>query len=244
MSFRLPEAQEKAAYVQNQFDRIAARYDLTNDFISMRMHRAWKAKAVDSLQCLPEGRYLDVCCGTGDLGLRIAQHLGKNGSVTGLDFSENMLAVAQARESAARSRLTCSKLEWIQGDAQQLPFQDDSFDGAIISFGLRNLTDLQRGVSEMSRVVKPGGKVVNLDLGHPTVPLFTPLYLFYFFHVVPLIGLLLQGDRNAYTYLPESMKAYPKPTGISSIFEKAGLKDVKHNPLAMGTVALHVGTVY
>jgi demethylmenaquinone methyltransferase/2-methoxy-6-polyprenyl-1,4-benzoquinol methylase len=242
-SFRLPTSQEKAEYVLDQFDRIAQRYDLTNDAISMGMHRNWKKRAVDELACRADGSYLDVCCGTGDLALRIAERLGAGGKVTGLDFSKNMLEVAAGRCMHRRYITEPPEVSFIQGDAQNLPFPDNSFDGAIISFGLRNLTDLQRGLDEMSRVVKPGGRVLNLDVGHPTLPLYTQAFNAWFSLVVPVIGLVLQNDRKAYTYLPESAKAYPKPDQISQMFASAGLSSVRHIPLSFGSVALHVGIV-
>jgi demethylmenaquinone methyltransferase / 2-methoxy-6-polyprenyl-1,4-benzoquinol methylase len=247
MPFQLPTTEEKAEYVRDQFDRIAFRYDLVNDAISFGMHRLWKARAVHEL-CQPGGEsFLDVCCGTGDLALTINRHLPSIGAVTGLDFSQNMLDVAAQREAKAAAQLNASRsdrklnINWLRGDAQNLPFEDNTFDGAIISFGLRNLTDLPRGIKEMYRVVKGGGRVVNLDLGHPTGPVFSPIFRFYFSSVVPLIGDLLQGDRQAYTYLPQSLTTYPKPAEISQIFASAGLQNVRHIPLAMGSVALHVG---
>lgn len=244
MPFRLPTTEEKADYVLQQFDRIASRYDLTNDVISFGMHRLWKERAVTELGLKPDGAYLDVCCGTGDLTLTIAKRLPALGSVTGLDFSGNMLDVARNRESRARADHNIqAKVAWCQGDAQNLPFDDNTFDGAIVSFGLRNLTDLQKGICEMARVVKPGAKVLNLDLGHPSVPIFAPLYKFYFSRVVPIVGDIIQNDRKAYTYLPESLTSYPKPEGITQLMRNAGLTDIKHIPLAMGSVALHCGTV-
>jgi demethylmenaquinone methyltransferase / 2-methoxy-6-polyprenyl-1,4-benzoquinol methylase len=247
MPFQLPTKEEKAEYVREQFDRIAARYDLVNDAISFGMHRLWKARAVSEL-CQPGGEsFLDVCCGTGDLALTISRQLTGSGLVTGLDFSQKMLDVAARREEKAEQQPSASgsgrdiKINWLRGDAQNLPFQDNTFDGAMISFGLRNLTDLPRGIKEMCRVIKGGGRVVNLDLGHPTVPVFSPMFRFYFSYFVPLIGDLLQGDRQAYTYLPQSLTTYPKPAEISQIFASAGLQDVRHIPLAMGSVALHIG---
>lgn len=262
MRFRLPSADEKALYVLNQFDRIAGRYDLTNDLISMGMHRLWKNRAVTHLTGGRDGHYLDVCTGTGDLAIMIQRSL-KAGSVTGLDFSPKMLAVAKRRQARIETKRKASSgafeqgggevmpqqtaqtadLKWVEGDALALPFESDAFDGAIISFGLRNLTDYGRGIKEMARVVKPGGKVVNLDLGKPKGLLFTPLYLFYFRNIVPVIGQVIQGDRKAYTYLPESMRAYPAPSGISALFKEAGLEDIMHVPLSSGSVALHYGTV-
>lgn len=242
MSFQLPTKEEKADYVLKQFDRIAAGYDLTNDAISLGMHRSWKAKAVEIL-CSDGGKnYLDVCCGTGDLALRISEHVATRpgAHVTGLDFSPKMLEVAAQRLTHS-NKISENQLNWIRGDAQKLPFNGDAFDGAINSFGLRNLTDLQAGISEMARVVRPGGKVLNLDLGHSEVPLFSGLFAFFFRHVVPVIGSVLQRDRSAYTYLPESLSTYPKPAVITRMFEQAGLVDVRHVPFALGSVALHVG---
>lgn len=238
MSFHLPTTEEKADYVLNQFNRIAKRYDIANDAISLGMHRLWKKQAIEALQIKPDRQYLDVCCGTGDLTLRIADKLSAGGKVTGLDFAAKMLELARSRAQMSKSSSVC----FIEGDALNLPFADHSFDGAIISFGLRNLSDLGRGLSEMARVVKPGGKVINLDLGHPTNGLFAPLYYFYFSQIVPIIGQILQNNKAAYTYLPASLNTYPKPEGISNLFAAAGLKDIKHIPLAFGSVALHIGT--
>ena len=242
MSFSLPTAEEKAEYVLRQFDRIAQRYDLTNDAISMGMHHSWKRRAVAELALKPDGVYLDVCCGTGDLTLSIARQLSLNGKVVGLDFSPKMLAVANQRATKHANEKRC-EMKFQEGDALHLPFADHNFDGAIVSFGLRNVTDYQRGINEMARVVKAGGKVINLDLGKSQVPIFAQLFAFYFRQIVPLIGQVLQSDKQAYTYLPVSNSAYPVPEGITQIFERAGLINVKHLSLALGSVALHVGTV-
>jgi demethylmenaquinone methyltransferase/2-methoxy-6-polyprenyl-1,4-benzoquinol methylase len=244
MTFRLPTATEKAEYVLRQFDRIAWRYDLANDVISLGMHRLWKSRAVDALKLKPDGHYLDVCCGSGDLAINIARRLNGRGQVVGIDFSKNMLKVAARRAEQAYERdgLKC-RMEWVNGDAQELPFEDRCFDGAIISFGLRNLTDLERGIEEMARVVRAGGTIVNLDLGHPSIPIFTPVYHFYFKRLVPLIGQILVGDKDAYSYLPSSLETYPAPHGITAIFKRARLQNVVHEPLAFGSVALHKGIV-
>ena len=262
MAYTLPSNEEKYEYVHAQFERIAKRYDLTNDVINFGMHRLWKARAVDLLvnnnpnstpidstdpENSPERprHFLDVCTGTGDLALTIANRLKKGDKVTGLDFSAGMLSVAKTRAGDFQNQSTKSgcDLEWIEGDAQNLPFDDNSFDGAIISFGLRNLTNINLGLSEMRRVVKPGGLVINLDLGRPEGIIFAPAFKFFFGSVVPVIGSILQNDRNAYTYLPESMSTYPDPEQISERFEIVGLEKVKHTALAGGSVALHHGTV-
>jgi len=240
MPFTLPPQEEKAEYVQRQFDRIAQGYDLTNDVISLGMHHSWKRAAIELLAVQATGSYLDVCCGTGDLTLKLAQRLGESGSVFGLDFSANMLSVAAQRLSRQPKKPTVS---FVQADALVLPFPDHTFDGAIISFGLRNLTSYQKGIEEMKRVVKPGGAVINLDLGRSNVPVFSQLFAFYFRHVVPIVGQVLQSDKQAYTYLPVSMSAYPPPDGITQIFAAAGLVDVRYYPLALATVALHKGIV-
>lgn len=250
--FELPTKEEKAGYVHDQFERIAGGYDLSNDVISMGMHRSWKLRAVSELMGIGAyngtglpGRYLDVCCGTGDLTITLARLAGLGSKVTGLDFSQNMLdiGVLRAARKKAKGKIAPeNSVEFVQGDAQNLPFEKNTFNGAICSFGLRNLTDLQKGINEMARVVKPGSRVANLDLGHCTVPIFAPIFAAYFGKVVPIIGGILQNDRKAYTYLPESKNTYPKPDEITKMFEAAGLINVRHIPLALGTVALHIGT--
>jgi demethylmenaquinone methyltransferase / 2-methoxy-6-polyprenyl-1,4-benzoquinol methylase len=255
VTFQLPSQNDKADYVLKQFDRIARKYDFANDLISFGMHRLWKARAVDELvgdcgqraaaqrEAEPAGelRFLDVCTGTGDLALLIAGRPGFAGTVVGLDFSLEMLSVAQQRSAGCARSL--SNLCWQKADAQKLPFADDSFDGAVISFGLRNLTDLQKGLNEMSRVVRPGGRVVNLDLGRPELPVFTPLFLLFFERIVPAIGAWIFRDGQAYNYLPASRRNYPAPEAVSEMFRQASLIDVTWTKLGLGAVALHVGTV-
>jgi demethylmenaquinone methyltransferase/2-methoxy-6-polyprenyl-1,4-benzoquinol methylase len=251
MSFKLPTKEDKHDYVHDQFERIAKGYDLSNDVISVGMHRAWKIRAINELLGLAGHKasehgekYLDICCGTGDLALTLAKRAAAGTQITGLDFSQNMLDLAaerQKRLARRKDKVKTVQMEWICGDAQNLPFEDNTFNGAIISFGLRNLTDLQKGLDEMARVVKPGGRVVNLDLGHSTVPLFAPIFDAYFSNVVPVIGGILQNDLKAYKYLPESGRTYPRPEAISEMFRKAGLINIRHIPQALGTVALHVG---
>ncbi len=217
MPFQLPTQEQKHDYCLEQFERIARGYDLSNDVISLGMHRAWKLRAVQELiGTCQSGKFLDVCCGTGDLALKIAKRLKPGSSVTGVDFAQNMLDLAKVREQKMARRYQRLEdrsdiqnidstpkvqkvrqarnvqLDWVRGDAQNLPFAANTFDGAIISFGLRNLTDLQKGIDEITRVVKPGGYVINLDLGHCEMPLFAPVFSFYFSRVVPVIGGILQ----------------------------------------------------
>lgn len=244
LSFHFPLPESKSSYVLDQFERIAGRYDLANDLISFGMHRLWKNRAVEALAIRKNGSYLDVCCGTGDITLRVAKRLKGSGLVVGLDFAESMLQLAKQRtDQSSASQWKNEQIVWTRGDAEKLPFAENAFDGAIISFGLRNLSDYRKGIAEMARVVKPGGKVVNLDLGHPNKAIFTPLYYFFFRRIVPIIGQLIQNDRAAYTYLPASLDVYPKEDEISNIFKAAGMIEVIHTPLAQGAVALHRGTV-
>jgi demethylmenaquinone methyltransferase/2-methoxy-6-polyprenyl-1,4-benzoquinol methylase len=244
MSFKLPTHEEKHDFVQAQFERIASKYDLTNDVISLGMHRFWKKEAVSALTLKENGHYLDVCTGTGDLALAIGEHLSNKGSVSGVDFSANMLNIAKSRVSKARrnNSISCEML-FKEADAQILPFEDQTFDGAVISFGLRNLSDFKQGLREMVRVVKRGGKIVNLDLGSSNMPVFSNLFNMYFENIVPLIGQILQKDRSAYTYLPQSRSLYLKPRELELLFQEIGLEQVTYMPLALGSVALHVGVV-
>jgi demethylmenaquinone methyltransferase / 2-methoxy-6-polyprenyl-1,4-benzoquinol methylase len=224
----------KAVYVQSMFNRIAGTYDLLNDCISFGMHRLWKNKACDLLQLQPGHQVLDVCTGTGDLLPRLAQRVANQGQVIGLDFSEEMLEVG-------RKRFTdLSNIQWQQGDAMALPFEDNTFDGAIVSFGLRNVSDIQKTVNEMARVVKPGGWVVNLDTNpKPAMPGFK----LYFSMLMPMIGQLFSMDKKAYQYLSESTWHFLTPEELGAIFQQAGLTHVQVLPLSMGAVSIQRGQV-
>lgn len=241
MSFHLPNNQEKRDYVYRQFERIAARYDLTNDVISLGLHHLWKMRAVSALNCQPTGAYLDVCCGTGDLALKIARRLISTGHVTALDFSQKMLDIASERIAKALPNRP-EIIQLVAADAQEMPFASNKFDGAVISFGLRNLTNWTQGLKEMSRVVKPGGRIVCLDVGHPRLPVFKSLFDLFFCHFVPIIGQILQNDRQAYTYLPESAKNFPTICQLKQLFADIGLQNVSACEVTFGAVSLVYGT--
>jgi demethylmenaquinone methyltransferase/2-methoxy-6-polyprenyl-1,4-benzoquinol methylase len=170
---------------------------------------------------------LDVCCGTGDLALAC---LRAGGRVTGLDFSEPMLE---------RARRKSGEIEWLQGDALALPFEDDSFDAATVGFGVRNLEDLDRGLAEMARVLRPGGRVGVLEITRPQGAL-EPFYDVWFGKIVPVLGKLLPGG-SAYTYLPASVKRFPGPEDLARFLREAGFSDVRYRLFAGGIVALHTG---
>lgn len=226
------QAEPKAAQVRQMFDRIAGTYDLLNDCISMGFHRRWKRLACRRLNLRPGDRVLDVCSGTGDLIGYLLPLVGETGHVTGLDFSENMLAIARERYRQTPN------VSFIQGDAMALPFEDNHFDGAIISFGLRNVVDIPLALAEMQRVIKPGGWMVNLD----TCPVpKIPGVHFYFSKIMPLIGRLLSRDAQAYRYLSASTQNFLTPQALAGHFAAAGCQAVTSETLMLGSVSLQCG---
>jgi demethylmenaquinone methyltransferase / 2-methoxy-6-polyprenyl-1,4-benzoquinol methylase len=225
----------KAQEVQHMFDSLAPRYDWLNQVISAGQHWRWKHAAVAALNLSAGNSVLDVCTGTGDnLGLMLAA-VGPAGEVTGLDFSANMLAVAQQRYPQA-----ANGIRLIQGDALALPFEANTFEGALISFGLRNVVNKPLCLQEMARVVKPGGWVVNLDTAPDP---WLPGFKYYFQYVMPLIGRLLGGHPSAYSYLARSTANFDTPMAIVDMFEKSGLQSVYVKRLTFGAVALVAGQV-
>jgi demethylmenaquinone methyltransferase/2-methoxy-6-polyprenyl-1,4-benzoquinol methylase len=223
--------------VRAMFDRIAGVYDLMNSAMTAGLHHAWRARAADLARVGPGSRVLDVATGTGDLALELARRVGPGGEVVGSDFAEAMLA--RARAKAAASGAPHPLFEW--GDALALPYEDARFDAATVGFGARNFSDLDRGLAEMTRVVKPGGRVVVLEITSPRKPPLSTFYRVWFDHVVPLIG-RLTGEQEAYTYLPSSVRRFPGPEGLAAAMERAGLGDIRWVLTAGGIIALHVGT--
>ena len=209
-----------------------------NTLMSFGLDRGWRRKAVRTVGAQPGMNIIDVCCGTGQLSLEIATKVGNNGHVTGLDFSQNMLE--KARENISDSTYQ-STIELIQGDAMNLPFGDNSFDGATVGWGLRNLPDLNKGISELVRVVKPGGMVVSLDMAKPTLPVFKQGYWLYFEKLVPLMGKIWAGKAKAYQYLHESAREFPAQQELAQRFKEAGLVETRYENLAGGVVALVSG---
>lgn len=223
--------------IQQMFNRIAKTYDVLNDCISFGMHRLWKRRACQQLQLKPGDHVLDVCTGTGDLIGYLLPLVGKTGAVTGLDFSEEMLNVARERFPEN----TSNNIHLQQGDALALPFEDNTFDGAMISFGLRNVTDIPGAIREMTRVVKPSGWVVNLDTcPQPKLP----GYWLYFKHIMPRIGKLIcqdKGAESAYSYLSASTQNFLSPDELKTVFESAGLHPVSSQTLMFQSVSLQAG---
>lgn len=230
---------KKEAYVHTLFSNIAHRYDLLNTVLSFNRDKHWRRFAVARCELKPGGYGLDVCCGTGMFALEQAKVVGRRGRVIGVDFCEEMMA--RGRQNIARTPYK-DVVEFVWGNAMDLPFQDDTFDCATIGFALRNVPDIKRTIQEMMRVVRPGGKVVSLELAKPSLPLFKQLYYLYFNHLVPLLGRLGVGLVGPYSYLPNSLKSFPHQKEIRDLFENVGLEDARYYELTGGIVAVHVGT--
>jgi demethylmenaquinone methyltransferase / 2-methoxy-6-polyprenyl-1,4-benzoquinol methylase len=227
---------EFATQVQTMFDRIAGVYDLMNTTVTVGMHHRWRARAADRAELRPGGTALDLCCGTGDLALELARRVGPDGAVVGCDFSERMLELA--RRKASKHAATQARFEW--ADALELPYEDASFDAVTVGFGVRNLVDLGRGLAEMVRVLKPGGHAVILEITQPRRRPVSTFYSLWFDRLVPLLG-ALAGDRDAYTYLPESVKRFPPPAGLAAMMAGAGLERISYLLMAGGIIAIHSG---
>jgi demethylmenaquinone methyltransferase / 2-methoxy-6-polyprenyl-1,4-benzoquinol methylase len=221
--------------VRAMFDRIAGFYDVMNSVMTAGLHHRWRARAGDLAALRPGDSALDVACGTGDLAVELASRVAPGGEVIGSDFSEEMLERARTK---ARERGLDIGWEW--GNALDLPYASGRFDAATVGFGARNFSDLDRGLAEMARVVKPGGRVVVLEITTPRRPPLSTFYSLWFDRIVPVIG-RITGEREAYSYLPSSVKRFPAPEGLAASMERAGLGDIRWILTAGGIIALHVG---
>jgi demethylmenaquinone methyltransferase/2-methoxy-6-polyprenyl-1,4-benzoquinol methylase len=224
----LPESQVRA-----MFDRIAGVYDVMNSVMTAGMHHRWRARAADLARLHPGDSALDVASGTGDLALELARRVGPDGRVVGSDFSEGMLELARKKSDA---------VEWEWGNALDLSYPDDTFDAATVGFGARNFSDLGQGLREMARVVRPGGRVVVLEITTPQKPPLSWFFRAWFDHLVPALG-RVAGDSDAYTYLPSSVRRFPGPRELGGVMVDAGLRDVGWILTAGGIIAIHHGTV-
>jgi demethylmenaquinone methyltransferase/2-methoxy-6-polyprenyl-1,4-benzoquinol methylase len=226
----LPELQ-----VQAMFDRIARVYDRMNAVMTAGLDRRWRARAADLAVLAPGDRALDVATGTGDLALELARRVAPGGDVVGADFSEAMLEIARGKARGAAVRFEAA-------NALELPYRDDEFAAATVGFGARNFSDLPRGLAEMVRVVRPGGRVVVLEITTPTRPPLSTLLGLWFDRVVPALG-RLAGDPDAYEYLPNSVRRFPGPETLAGILHDCGLREVGYRLTAGGIIALHFGRV-
>jgi len=219
------------------FDRIAGPYDVMNSVMTAGLHHRWRRRAVDLAAVRPGDRALDVATGTGDLAIELARRVGPDGEVVGSDFSEGMLERAREKVPAAGDACAPLRFEW--GDAQALPYADASFAAATVGFGARNFADLEAGLGEMARVVRPGGRVVVLEITQPQRPPLSTFFALWFDRLVPLLGRIT--DEQAYSYLPSSVKRFPEPRALAAMLERAGLEQLRWILTAGGIIALHVG---
>jgi demethylmenaquinone methyltransferase / 2-methoxy-6-polyprenyl-1,4-benzoquinol methylase len=228
---------QRAAKVNNLFDTIAQRYDLLNDLQSFGLHRRWKRRAVEFAAVKPGDRALDLCCGTGDLALALAQ---RGAETVGLDFSGAMLEIAENRRQKIPKTQTLN-LKLIQGDAQQIPFPDHSFDIVTVGYGLRNLANWETGLAEMHRVARPGGRLIVLDFGKPANAVWRTVYFAHLKISVPLLGWIFCGNAQAYAYILESLKHYPAQAGVAAKMREMKLANVRVINLLGGAMAINFG---
>jgi len=218
------------------FDRVAARYDLLNSLMSAGLHHRWRERAADRAELRAGDAVLDVCCGTGDLAFELAARVAPGGSVVGCDFSEPMLDLARLK--ATNHGIEGVRFEW--ADALSLPYDAARFDAVTVGFGVRNFADRDRGLREMARVLRPGGRLVVLEFTEPRRPPFSTFYALWFDRIAPLLG-RLSDDPEAYSYLAESVHSFPDPQGLAQKLDTAGLEQIRYTVLAGGIVTIHSG---
>ena len=231
---------EFPAQVRSMFDRIAGVYDLMNTAMSAGLHHRWRERAADRAQLEPGQEALDVCCGTGDLALELARRVGPGGRVVGCDFSERMLELARRKGGEVATAPGAAAVEFEWADALELPYDDASFDAVTVGFGVRNLADLPRGLAEMARVLRPGGRLAILEITQPQRPPLSSFFSLWFDRLVPLLG-TLAGDRDAYSYLPDSVRGFPPPDRLAELMDAAGFERIRWTVLAGGIIAIHSG---
>jgi demethylmenaquinone methyltransferase/2-methoxy-6-polyprenyl-1,4-benzoquinol methylase len=227
--------------VREMFRQVAPRYDLMNHLLSMNIDRYWRWRAVRALRLIDDSPILDVCTGTGDLALAVAARVGPKIRVVGSDFCSAMLRIGQRKRSTGAEDLR-GRVEFLEADSQQLPFSDDRFQVVTVAFGLRNVSDTDRGLREMTRVCKPGGQVMVLEFSNPSFPGFRQVYQWYFEHVLPRIGqALARNDKDAYRYLQKSVGQFPDGPRLVARMVGAGLVGVSYRTLTGGVASIYTG---
>ncbi|MBS4194502.1 demethylmenaquinone methyltransferase [Lederbergia citri] len=229
--------QSKEERVHSVFEKIHKNYDKMNSIISFQQHIKWRKETMKKMD-VPKGGYaLDLCCGTGDWTIGLARAVGIEGKVIGLDFSHNMLQVAKQKKETEQ----LDQIEFIQGNAMELPFEDNTFDYVTIGFGLRNVPDYMQVLKEMNRVLKPGGMAVCLETSQPTMPGYKQAYYLYFRYVMPLFGKLFAKSFKEYSWLQESARDFPGMEELAQMFWRAGFVDVIYKSFSGGVAAAHIG---
>jgi len=224
----------KRRYVRRMFSEIAPTYDFLNRLLSFNIDSRWRRRAIDVLgwERRPGGRYLDACAGTLDMSVELSRRPGFAGTVIAADFAEAMLRAGRAKAGAAAVRA-------VVADALQLPLGDGSVDGAVVAFGVRNFADIDAGLRELARVLRPGARLVVLDCSAPPSAVVRGVYRLYFQHLLPLVGRVVSGHRTAYRYLPESVAHFPAAPALASRMAQAGLSGVRYERLTLGVTAVH-----
>ena len=229
--------QSKEQRVHKVFEKISDNYDKMNSVISFQQHVKWRRDTMKRMDVKPGSKALDLCCGTADWTIALAEAVGSSGEVVGLDFSKNMLKVGIEKVD----NLGLKQVKLIHGNAMELPFPDNSFDYVTIGFGLRNVPDYLQVLKEMLRVLKPGGVAVCLETSQPTLIGYKQLFYFYFQYIMPFFGKLLAKSYNEYAWLHESARDFPGMKELARLFEKAGFKKVMYKPYSGGAAAVHMG---
>lgn len=230
---------KKGTHIQQMFGSVARVYDLLNTILSFNFDKSWRKFAVKVSNVTPDAKVLDVCTGTGDLAIEYSKVLNSTGKVIGSDFCHEMVKLA---DNKLKKRNLSDKIDVLGADTLHLPFYDNYFQVSAVAFGIRNVSDLKAGITEMTRITAPSGRVVILEFSQPTNQLFKAIYYFYFKKILPLIGKLISRSKyNAYSYLPASVLNFPDWHGLKTIMELCGLGNVKIYSKTLGIVTIHVG---
>lgn len=237
--YRQISPDDKTRRVNRHFDSVARRYDFMNTLLSFGIHYLWKQEAVRLLSPEPGERILDVCGGTGDLSILADRAVGPDGQVVLCDINRSMIQAGRAKAAHAAAR---RRIQYVQGNAEAISFPDNTFDAAMVGYGIRNVTRMEQGFKEMHRVLKPGGRLMCLEFSEPTAPFFRLLYDIYSLRIMPLLGELIAANRKAYTHLPESIRTFPLPDRLAEILQAIGFCKVRYRKQTNGISVVHTGT--
>jgi demethylmenaquinone methyltransferase/2-methoxy-6-polyprenyl-1,4-benzoquinol methylase len=235
---KIKTPEQKGIYVKQMFSDAASQYDVLNDRLSMFLHRYWKRFAVNKSGAKEGSSVIDICAGTQDITILLAKKVTTSGEVVALDFNKDMLSIGQKK---AMKKGVAKQIKPLVGDATNIFFPDNTFDAATVGFGFRNVTDLNKALKEMLRIIKPGSKGVILEFSHPQHTVFCKLFNQYTYKILPKIGKKFSATKDGYDYLPRSISKFPDQEKLKKLMENAGFKNVSYTNLAHGVVAVHVG---